>query len=64
MSDKKGATSGAVIIAGMKFETDERNKVKTEGKPEGKVEIKGIQPGEPTIPIPLVPNKEREEVRD
>lgn len=60
MSDKKGATSGTVIIAGMEFETDERNKV----KPEGKVEIKGIQPGEPTISIPLVPNKEREEVRD
>ena len=32
MSDKKGATSGAVIIAGMEFETDEKNKVKPEGK--------------------------------
>lgn len=63
MSDKKGATSGAVIIAGtacMEFETDERNKA----KPKEKVEIKGIQPGEPTISVPLVPEKEREEDKD
>lgn len=62
MSDnKKEATNGASKVVGIKVKTDSRGKIVL---PERGIEIKGIQPGEPTISIALIKNKERDEIRD
>jgi len=61
MSDNNvGATNGASKVVGIKVKTDGKGKVVL---PDKGFEIEGIQPGEQTISIPLVPNKEREDGR-